>query len=88
VKNYKKLTIQSQINSEYYKESRGKGGVSINDKFIWQSMVVNDLSDYNLYKILCCIGFVERYEPSIFDKTIYNNEDVVIINIVDGIFGL
>jgi len=49
-------------------------------------MVVNDLLDYSIYKIFYWIGFVDKNKFVVFDKTFYNNEDIVIIDIVDKVF--
>ncbi len=49
-------------------------------------MVVNNLSDYNIYEIFYWVGFVDRNKFVVFDKMFYNDEDIVIINIVKKVF--
>ncbi len=85
VKSYKKLIVYSKFRNECCKELRGKDRTFICYKFVWQFIVVNDLLDNDICKIFCWIGFVDRYEFTIFDKTIYYDEDIVIANIVDGV---
>ena len=50
-------------------------------------MVTNDLSDYNICEILYWIRFVDKNKFAIFDKTFYNNKDIIIIDIVDKVLG-
>ena len=53
VKGYRKLAIPSEFYNECYKESKGKSCTSIYYEFIWQSMVVDDFSDNDIYEIFC-----------------------------------
>ncbi len=62
-----------------------KGYISVYYKFVWQSMVVNDLSDYSIYKIFCWIEFIDKDKFAIFDKMFYNDKDTVIAGIVDKV---
>ena len=50
-------------------------------------MIVNDLLDYGICKIFCWIRFVDKNKFVIFDKMFYNDEDIIIIDIVDKVFG-
>ncbi len=49
-------------------------------------MVVNNLPNYNVYKIFYWVGFVDKNKFIVFDKMFYNNEDVIITGIINKIF--
>jgi len=87
MKSCRKFAVYSEFRSEYYKEPGGEGCTSIYYKFIWQFMVVDDLLDDSIYKILCRMGFVDRYQFAIFGETIYCNKDTIIAGIIDKVLG-
>ncbi len=86
VKSYRKFVVHSEFCYKYCKESKGKGYTSIYDKFVWQSIIINDLSNYSVYEIFCWIGFINKNKLIIFNKTFYNDEDIVIAGIIDRVF--
>ena len=87
VKSCRKLVIHSEFYNECYKESKSKDYIFICYKFVWQFIVVNDFLDYNVYEIFYWMRFIGRNKLIIFDKIFYNNEDIVITNIIDKVFG-
>jgi len=49
-------------------------------------MIVNDLLDYGICKIFCWIRLVDKNKFAIFNKTFYNDKDIIIINIINRVF--
>ncbi len=85
VKDYKKFVVYFKFYYKYYKELWNKSYIFICYKFIWQSIIINNLLDYNIYEIFYWMGFVGRNKFAIFGKTFYNNKDIVIINIINKV---
>ena len=48
-------------------------------------MIVDDLANNNVRKILGYIRFINWYETSIFRKSFNNNEDVIVVSIVNKV---
>ena len=50
-------------------------------------MIVDDLANNNIRKVLGYIRLIDWYKTFIFRKSFDNNEDTIIANIIDRIFG-
>ena len=50
-------------------------------------MIVDDLANNNVRKILGCMRFIDWYKTSILYKSFDNNEDVIITGIANKVFG-
>ncbi len=85
MKDYRKFTVYSEFRGECCKESKDEDCAFICYKFVWQSIVVNDLSDDDICEIFYEMGFVGRREFAIFSKTIHCNEDIIIAGIIDRV---
>ncbi len=53
IKDYRKFVVYFEFYNKCYKESRSKSRTSICHELVRQSIVVNNLPDNDIYKILC-----------------------------------
>ena len=49
-------------------------------------MIVDDLANNNVRKVLGYMKFIDWYKISIFCKSFNNNEDVIVASIIDKVF--
>ncbi len=48
-------------------------------------MVADDLLNYDVREIFCWMGFINKNKFVIFNKIFYNDKDIIITSIINGV---